>query len=180
MVPSRHVTAAARLDAAWGGLLTGLAWFACLLVAIMMIIVCLDVFTRAFRLGGLSWAPEIAEYILYLSTFCAVPWLLREGKHIRMDMILKSLPPRGGWLLELFADILGMLTSFALCAAAVKTTLASARQGSLVLKIFVIPEWWVLAPAALLLFILGVEFIFRLRRLLLGPRHPREEATSAA
>jgi TRAP-type C4-dicarboxylate transport system permease small subunit len=169
-----------RVDDAWGKLLAGLAWLACILIALLMVVVCLDVFTRAFNLGGLAWAPEIAEYVLYLSTFLATPWLLREGKHIRIDMVLTGVPPKTGWVTEIVADAVGMITCFALCAAGFNTILASARQGALVFKIFIIPEWWVLTPAPVLVFMLGVEFIFRLRRLLTGPKQPRQEATSAA
>jgi len=118
--------------------------------------------------------------VLYVSTFCAAPWLLREGRHIRMEMLLKSVPPRVGWALELAADALGMLTCFVLCIAGVNVAWTSTRDEALVFKVFIIPEWWVLTPAAVLLFVLGVEFVFRLKRLWLGPRRPRDEATSAA
>src|SRR5690606_7105140 len=107
-------------------------------------------------------------------------WLLREGQHIRMDMLLRALPNKVAWSIELLMDIVGAAISSVMAAACLRTVIASANQGSLVIKILVIPEWWVLLPAAILFLILAVEFLFRLRRLWLGPKAVRQEATSAA
>jgi TRAP-type transport system small permease protein len=146
----------------------------------MVIVICADVGVRNLRLGSLPWANEVAEYTLYLSTFLAAPWLLRQGAHVRMDLVLRMLPPSGGWALELLADGIAVLTCAALAFASASAAWSSAVQGSLVFKIFVFPEWWLLAPAALMFGVLTVEFALRLRRQWNGPKAVREEATSAA
>jgi TRAP-type transport system small permease protein len=165
-----------RMDAAWGRLLAWLAMIACALVALMVVIICADVFVRNLRLGSLSWANEVAEYTLYLSTFLAAPWLLRQGAHVRMDIVLKMLPPAGAWRLEVVADVVAVLTCAALTVASAKAAIASAQQGSLIFKIIVFPEWWLVTPAS----VLTVECLLRLRRQWLGPRTVREEATSVS
>lgn len=169
-----------RLDRWYGKLLDGLAFLACILTALMVVVVCADVAARAARWGNLPWSPEVAEYTLYLATFLAAPWLLREGQHIRMDMLLRALPSKAAWCVELAMDVVGVVISSVMAAACLRSVLASAHQGSLVIKILIIPEWWVLLPAAVLFMILAIEFLFRLRRLWLGPRAVRQEATSAA
>ena len=35
--------------------------------------------------------------MLYLITMCVAPWLLRQGQHIRVDILLQALPPRLAW-----------------------------------------------------------------------------------
>lgn len=169
-----------KLDHYWEKLLNGLALVACLLVAFMVIIICADVTTRAMKWGNISWSPEVAEYTLYLSTFLAAPWLLREGKHVRMDMLLRAIPSKAAWGTELVADLIGMATALILASSSLRGVISSANHGSLVLKILVFPEWWVLAPAAVMFFILSIEFLFRIRRLCLGSKTLREEATSVA
>lgn len=146
----------------------------------MVVVICADIFVRNLGLGNVPWAPEIAEYTLYLSTFLAAPWLLRTGGHVRMDMVLKALPPSIGWALELLTDVIGMAACAALAAASANVASASARQGSLVFKVLVFPEWWILAPASVMFGVLAVEFCWRLRRQWNGPRTVREEATSVA
>lgn len=169
-----------RFDAAWGRLLAALALLACALVALMVIVICADVGVRNARLGNLPWANEVAEYTLYLSTFLAAPWLLRQGAHVRMDMVLKILPATAGWTLELVADVIAALSCATLTVASANAAAASAFQGSLVFKIFVFPEWWLIAPASLMFGALTVECLLRLRRQWNGPRAVREEATSVA
>lgn len=176
---SAAVISLERVDHAFGLLLDVLALLACALVALMVAVICADVLTRASRLGNLPWAAEVAEYTLYLSTFLAAPWLLREGKHVRMDLGLKAVPPHVGWVLEVITDGIGLATCAALCMASGKAALASAQQGSIVLKIFVFPEWWVITPAAFLFGLLAIEFAFRMRRMWRGPKTLRLEATSA-
>lgn len=133
---------------------------------------------RNLGLGNLPWANEVAEYTLYLSTFLSAPWLLRQGAHVRMDMLIKNLPPRMGWAVEMGTDVVGIAASAALAIACAKVAMASAAQGSLVFKILVFPEWWLLAPASAMFAALGVEFCWRLRRQWIGPRTVRQEATS--
>ncbi len=168
-----------RADQAWGRLLSGLALVACFLVALMVVVICTDVFVRNLRLGNLPWATEVAEYTLYLSTFLAAPWLLRQGAHVRMDMVLKALPSTLAWALELLTDVIALFTCAGLALASGKAAAASAAQGSLVFKIFVFPEWWLLSPAAVMFAVLAVECFWRLRRHWKGPRTVRQEATSA-
>lgn len=169
-----------RFDSQWGRLLTGLALASCALVAVMVLVICADVFVRNLRLGNISWATEVAEYTLYLSTFLAAPWLLRQGAHVRMDIVLKIFPPLIAWSLELFADLVAVFTCLALTFSSGRAAFASATQGSFVFKIIVFPEWWLIMPACVLFGVLSVECLLRLRRLWNGPKTLREEATSVA
>ena len=50
---------------------------------------------------GLAWSNEISELMLYLITLLAAPWLLREGQHIRVDIVLRALPRAAGLALRM-------------------------------------------------------------------------------
>ena len=97
-----------RLSEAYGRVLDGLMLLACLLLLAMTLIIGADVVTRNVGLGGIPWSGEVSEDILYLLTLLAAPWLLRQGQHIRVDILLRALPPRIGWLLEWVGDLLGL------------------------------------------------------------------------
>ena len=66
---------------------------------------------RNAGLGGIAWSNEISEDMLYLMTLLAAPWLLRQGQHIRVDIVLRALPARLAWLLEWVGDLLGLACS---------------------------------------------------------------------
>lgn len=171
-----------RLEAAYGRVLDALALAACALILGMTLMICADVFLRNVRIipsmVGLAWSNEISEAMLFLVTMLTAPWLLRRGQHIRVDIILRAVPPIVGWLFEWIVDVL----AFACCALiayySARAAWASYAAGSLSIKTLVTPEWWLLAvlPAAFAL--LTLEMAFRMRRLYLGPRTPRDDAVS--
>src|SRR5215208_8418057 len=101
-----------RLEAAYGRMLEALALAGALLIFGMTLMICADVFLRNVRIVpgmvGLEWANEISEAMLYLITLLTAPWLLRRGQHIRVDIVLRAVPPRVGWAFEWAVDVLGL------------------------------------------------------------------------
>ena len=118
--------------------------------------------------------------MLYFITMCVAPWLLRQGQHIRVDIVLQAIPKRLAWWLECLGDLLGLVCCVLLCRYGIEATLASWRAGSLNIKTLVTPEWWSLAPLPIAFALLSVEMVFRMHRLWEGERGPRHDAVSAA
>ncbi len=173
-----------RLSALWGRLLAALALFGCLLLLVMMVIIVLDVALRNLALPGLprglAWSNEVSEWFLLLVTLCVAPWLLRQGQHIRVDIVLQPLPSRLAWALEWLGDAIGLATCLILMLVSGKAMLVSMAAGSLSIKTLVMPEWWTLAPMPLAFGLLSVEMVFRMHRLWRAERAPRRDAVSAA
>jgi TRAP-type C4-dicarboxylate transport system permease small subunit len=153
-----------RLSALWGRLLSALALLGCLLLLAMMLIIVADVALRNLALAGwprgFAWSNEVSEWLLLLVTLSVAPWLLRQGQHIRVDILLQPLPAR--------------------LAVSAKAAWASHASGALSIKTLVTPEWWSLAPLPLAFALLSVEMLFRMHRLWRGERGPRNDAVSAA
>ena len=84
---------------------------ACLLLLFMTLLIGADVATRTLGVGGIAWSNEVSENILYLITLLSAPWLLRQGQHIRVDILLRVIPPRIGWLFEWVSDLIGLACS---------------------------------------------------------------------
>src|SRR6266850_3830436 len=105
-----------RLSALFGRLLSALALAGCGVLFAMMLVICLDVLLRNVRIvpgmRGVSWANEATEYALYLITMLVAPWLLRRGQHIRIDVLLRVMPPQLAWYCEWLCDLI----AFACCA----------------------------------------------------------------
>ena len=170
------------LERAYGRLLDVAAAAACALILGMTLMICADVFLRNVRVvpgvAGLAWANEISEAMLFLVTLLTAPWLLRRGQHIRVDIVLRAVPPGVGWLFEWAVDLL----AFGCCALiawySARAALASYLAGSLSIKTLVTPEWWLLTMLPLAFAALTVEMLFRMRRLWLAERAPRDDAVS--
>jgi TRAP-type transport system small permease protein len=169
-----------RLSQAYGRILEGLMLAACLLLLAMTLLIGADVVTRNLGLGGIAWSGEVSEDILYLLTLMAAPWLLRQGQHIRVDIMLRALPARVGWLLEWVGDVLGLACSLYFIWYGWKVLAASYQAGAITIKTLVTPEWWLLAPLPLAFGLFAIEFIFRMHRLGRAERAPRTDAVSAS
>ena len=105
---------AAALEAGFGALIEALALVASLALLAMVAIICADVLTRNVAVPGLprgvAWSNEVSELLLYAITLLAAPWLLREGRHIRVDIVLRALPRRAAYACEWIADALGLVS----------------------------------------------------------------------
>ena len=171
-----------RFEAAYGKLLEAMALVACALIFAMTLMICADVLLRNVRivpgLAGLEWSNEISEAMLYLVTMLTAPWLLRRGQHIRVDIVLRAVPPRLGWIFEWAADAMGLVCCAVIAWYGVVATMKSYQSGALSIKTLVTPEWWMQAPLPVAFTLLTIEMAFRMRRLYLGERAPRDDAVS--
>ena len=171
-----------RLEAAYGRLLEAFALLACALVLGMTLMICADVLLRNVRIvpgvAGLSWSNEISEAMLYLITMLTAPWLLRRGQHIRVDIVLRAVPKRLGWIFEWVTDVVGFACCLVITWHGAGAALASYKAGSMSIKTLITPEWWLLGVLPMAFLALSVGMLFRMRRLALGERAPRDDAVS--
>ena len=173
-----------RFDAGAARLTAFLALIASLTLLAMMLIICADVLTRNVALSGvprgIAWSNEISELMLYVIAMLSAPLLLRQGRHIRVDILLRVLPPKVAYGCEWVADIMGILCCAAMVWYGTVATANSFSSGAQSIKTLVMPEWWFLAPLPACFALLAIEFVFRMHRLALGEAKPRDDAVSAA
>ncbi len=173
-----------RLAEVYGRLLAGLALAGCAVLFLMMVVICVDVLLRNVRLlpglHGVPWANEVTEYALYFITMLTAPWLLRQGLHIRVDVLLRAIPARAAWVCEWAVDLLSLACCAAISWYGAKAVLSSHAIGGMVVKVIAVPEWWLLAPLPVAFALLAIEVLFRMHRLSQGQRAPRTDAVTAA
>lgn len=174
----------AALGALYGRVLNACGIVAALVILAMTALIVTDVALRnlsPFFLRSplvIRGSVELTEYALFLTTMMAAPWLLRHGRHIRIDVLLIRLPRIAGWIAELVCDLVGLSLSILLAFYSIRSTLRSADAGTLIVKDYIIPEWWVQWPLGLMFVLLAIEFIFRIQRLVSGPLRARIEGGS--
>ncbi len=173
-----------QLSRAYGRMLSRLALVGCAILLAMMFIIVGDVALRNLAIPGLpqglAWSNEISELMLYLITMCVAPWLLRQGQHIRVDILLQALPPQLAWSFEWVGDVLGLACCAVIAWYGGQAAWSSYASGAVNIKTLVTPEWWALAPLPVVFVLLGIEMLFRMIRLLRAERAPRHDAVSAS
>jgi TRAP-type transport system small permease protein len=169
-----------KLSYLYERLLNGMLVLACLLLLAMTLLIGLDVLLRNIGAGGIAPSNELSEDALYLITLLAAPALLRQGRHIRVDIFLRIIPEQTGWALEWAGDAIGLVCCLYFIWYGARATLDSIASGALSIKTLILPEWWLLLPMPAAFALLAIEFVFRMHRLARGARRPRDDAVSAA
>jgi TRAP-type C4-dicarboxylate transport system permease small subunit len=154
----------AVLARVYGQVLAAGAGLAALLLGALALLVTADVVGRNVRLGTIPWIVEVSEYGLPLATFLIAPWLLARSEHVRVDALLTAIPPAAARVLDRITAILGLGVSLVFTVYGLRAIESSARQGSLVIKAVVFPEWWLYAPVPVCFGLLAIEFARRLVR----------------
>jgi TRAP-type C4-dicarboxylate transport system permease small subunit len=116
------------------------------------------------QLGGIWWLHEAIEYALYVGVFIGAPWVLRQGAHVRVDVINLALPPRAAMWLERLIDCVGVVLCLCLFSYGLRAALWEFGNGTLPDKDLRIPNWCMLSVFAVSFLLLAIEFLFRLRR----------------
>ncbi len=65
-----------------------------LMAAVMMSALILQVFSRYVMGASLIWSEELALILFAWATMLAATSLIRDGAHVKLDLILTFLPPR--------------------------------------------------------------------------------------
>ena len=113
--------------------------------------------------------------MLYLTTMLVAPWLLRQGQHIRVDIVLTALPPRLAWSLEWVGDmhrpgllpVHGLVRQPRHAGQLARPARSASRRWSR-------PSGGRSRRCRSTFLLLSIEMLFRMKRLHAGERGPRQ------
>ena len=145
-------------------LVTGLGYAAGIALAALALGITADVLLRNLAIANFAWLLEVSEYVLFIATFLAAPWVLRENAHVSVDLLLSGLTPRLRRALDILANGLGLAISAILTWYALRVTRDGIERGDMIFKELVVPEWPFLAVVAVTGLLLMIEFARRLMR----------------
>jgi TRAP-type C4-dicarboxylate transport system permease small subunit len=85
-----------------------LAWIAGTLIVFCMAIIVVDVVMRYCFGSPQIWVYYVAEYILLFSTFLATAYVLRNNRHVKVDIVIMLMRDRPRVYLSIFSSLLGL------------------------------------------------------------------------
>ena len=151
-------------EAAFARLLVWLAALVAVSIGLFAVLIPLNLFLVKVEWGALPWLFEAVEYALYTGVFIGAPWVLRQGAHIRVDVVTAALPKAAAARLEKVLDVAGFLLCLLLCVYGLRLTILEFEDGTLPDKDLRIDNWYMMAVFALSFFLLAIEFVLRFRR----------------
>lgn len=144
------------------------ALLACMLIA--------EVVLTSFFSTSQPWAVEFAIYLQACVLFCGSGWALRQGGHIRVSVLLQTLPTRLARVVDMIGTAFAIGVLGFLVHAMWMQWLRSAELGSISYYPMGTPVWVPQGVLTIGVTLLLVSFIARLVRLAIG--EPAELATS--
>jgi TRAP-type transport system small permease protein len=125
-----------------GWLVRILAVVAVLVVAAMTVGISAEVILRMFSYPSIVGLIELTEYGLFISTFFIAPHLLRTNEHIRVDIVMSRVNPLAAQRTEYGVLVAIILVSAITGFVGTVIMIDSARNGTLIFKDLIFPQWW--------------------------------------
>lgn len=151
----------ARLIALYDRLLTACAVVVGLLILSTVFLVTVDVVSRYFFSAPLGWVFELTEHILVCVPFLGMAWLVRGSGHVRIEIVVQTLPPLWQTRFTILAYVLSGLTCAAATYYATATTFDHYARGIVTYGIYPIPKFILIAIIAFGLALTTIEFFRR-------------------
>ena len=120
-----------KIDCAVEALVTFMAYCSSALTVFLVSLVVADVFGRAVFHKAILGTPIFARNALIAMIFLALPWVTKQTKHIRSELIVER--SRGLWrqLLDLMAYLIGIAVFAGFSIALVRPMRAAIRLGEM-------------------------------------------------
>jgi TRAP-type C4-dicarboxylate transport system permease small subunit len=133
-------------------------------IGLITLLIPLNLFLIKFELGSMWWLYEGVEYALYIGVFIGAPWVLQQGAHVRVDVLVTALPRRFSARLERSLDIAGAALCLLLFYYGVRATLVEIADGTLPDRDLRIANFYMTAVFAFSFLALAIEFGLRFLR----------------
>jgi len=79
------------------------------LIAAMVVVIWISVYTRYVTASPISWGEQIAKYLMIWAAFVGASLGLREGAHISVNMLVDMFPPVGRKVCATIVVLLNLL-----------------------------------------------------------------------
>lgn len=165
-----------RFEAGFDRLMVFFASLVAVSIALFAILIPFDLFIRSVGWGSMWWLYEGIEYALYAGIFLGAPWVLKEGAHVRVDVLVATLPKKISARLEQALDLIGAAICTALTYYAVRSMISDYLENSLPDKVLIIDDWILMLVFSVAFTMLTIEFLLRLRRVHGEPDAEKPEA----
>jgi TRAP-type C4-dicarboxylate transport system permease small subunit len=150
-----------RPEAIFDGVVDGMAFFAAVLIVLLMLFISIDVILRYFFSRPLFWMHEMAEYALLYITFTGTAWLLKDDAHVKVDILMPFLSSNKKRVLDIAVGIIGIFICVVLTYEGVKVAWDHLERGVHSSTLLSFPKGPLLAIIPIGTFLLLIQFIRR-------------------
>ncbi len=136
-------------------------YIACILLALITLAQTAEIIIRKVGNSSLPWVIEFSEHALVFIAFLAGAWVLREGAHIKVDIVLKMFSPKIRALINIINSILGAILCLFISFRTLLMVVDLWKRKILTAKTVEIPMWPLFAVFCFGFFLLSIQFFIR-------------------
>lgn len=151
------------------------AWLAAVTLAAMGLLGMVEILSRWWFNYSLPFAFEFSAYMLAFIMFGGSAWALTEGAHIRVNLIMQPLGPKGRRVIDLIGTTFALGISIYLSIASVQFTARTYELGSVSYFPSETPLAWPQTALTFGICLLTLALLARLIRLLIGEETEKEK-----
>jgi TRAP-type C4-dicarboxylate transport system permease small subunit len=151
-----HLKRFSRIAEKFENILAGLSM---MILSLIILSVCLEIIMRYFLNRPLIWVVEMTEYGLLYVSFCGAAWLLRQGGHVQVDVVVNLMNQRWRQRCAVFSSAMGLIVSLVLTVFGSIVTYDQLVRGIYKPTVLEFPTGIVLAAVPLGSFFLSVRFL---------------------
>jgi len=152
------------LNSIYHGCINSGAASAGFLIVFIMLVMCAHVLMRKFLLMPIKWAIEVTEYLMVWITFLGAAWVLKKEAHVKIDVLLNALKPRGQAFLNLVSTSIMAAICLFLTVWGIIVTYDSVIRGAARTYQYTVPLWILLIVIPIGCFFLFIQSVKRAHR----------------
>jgi C4-dicarboxylate transporter, DctQ subunit len=131
------------------------------ILTLMTFMVGVSIFARYVLNSPLGWVPEVEEYCLVFMGFLAAAWILRDEKHIHIDIVLNSVSPRTKNIMNTITSVICAIICLILTWFTFKVTLDLYQTNFLINSTLMPPKFIFIAGMFLGVLMLFLQLVKR-------------------
>lgn len=145
-----------KFVAVFDRIITVLMGFACALVVFDMLSVTINVLLRYSIKFNFVWLFEITEYSLLWMTFLGTAWILKNNRHVRVDLVVSAMSPRKKEIMGFLAAVLSSILLAVMVWYTAKLTLHDFQMNIRYVSVLEPQKWYleIIIPIGFLLLLL--------------------------
>jgi len=162
---SRLITRSIRI---FDSIINSFAMLAAILVLLLVAVTLYEIIMRYFIGRSELWTLETTEFSLLYITFLATAWLLKEERHVTMDLVLSRFKLRNQAKISAVTSVIGAVMFLMLTWYGAKVTWQSFQTGYLLPTMMEAPAFAILLIIPVGSFLLFIQFLRRAYRHLMS------------
>jgi TRAP-type C4-dicarboxylate transport system permease small subunit len=147
-------------------------------VVFMILSVFAEVFVRLLFGFSIQWVVEINEYLIFYMTFLGTAWLLRREGHVKVDILLNVLPPRGQDALNAITSIICAVLCLVVTYYSTVTTIDLFQRHIRSLTLMATPMGYLIGIIPIGCFSLFIQFLRKTCKYIQGTGEIKKEVKS--